>query len=1500
MPQDIDEERSRAEAEALPDPGPEVREQGEFRDKVLEEKAEELAGRLQWLPNSPSSHTFAERSAAVAHVFTPTFDALQSPPSASMPDDLRWLHDNERLLRTELQNVSSLKVVVKTPHVRDRKNAIVPRVLALAEGFCEAVSFRFDEQEFHTFLEAYQRMTVLQLEELRALPSAMELVLLEEIASRGTAFMRDPNQTSVGIGTCVRSLQQIAQALWKDILDPLIVIDQVLRLDPAGAYAQMDFDSRELYRTRIANIAKHSDCSETAVAEAALALAKESRRHAYHDPRVAQRESHVGYYIVDKGARLLAQRTGFRAPIGQKIQSTLRDYPDEFFLVGIAILTLAIASTATLLLTDPSSSLFLIAFSLVVLFLPSSQSAVQIMNYLVTAILAPQVLPKLDFSEAVPNDCLTLVAVPSLLLNEKQVRDLIENLEVRFLGNHDPNIHFALLTDLPDAREPAREDSDLIVLCSELIEELNEKYADQGMGTFLLLHRHRVYNPREKSWMGWERKRGKLLDLNKFLRGQYDSFPVKIGDTSILPQVRFVITLDSDTELPRGTAHRLIGTLAHPLNQAVIDPQKNIVVAGYGILQPRVGVSVQSTARSRLAAIYAGETGFDIYTRATSDAYQDLYGEGSFTGKGIYEVDTVHQVLDRRFPRNSLLSHDLIEGAYARAGLVSDIEVIEDYPSHYSAHNRRKHRWLRGDWQIAGWLLSDVPEESGARVANPMSMISRWKILDNLRRSLIEPATFLLLVVGWLVAARAPWEWTLAALCILFMPTWFQLAANLVRAMFASDVTASARDAISGFYAANVNLFFTLTFLAHQTLVSLDAVVRAVVRRMLTHQRLLEWETAAEAELGTKGPAPVDLYLNWMPVFALALGIVIWAFRPRSLAAALPILVLWACSKLVSRWLNREPTARFQASMKEVRFLRRSALCTWRYFAEFSNAEHNWLIPDNVQEEPAAVAARVSPTNVGLLLNARQAACEFGYLTAPEFIERTKRTLATMSSLKKHSGHLLNWYDTRTLEPLAPMFVSSVDSGNLLASLWTLQQGCLDQLYRPVLQPRLAEGFLDYLRALAVARVLPRKVLSRYERQNRTEDWLQSILEFPDEVLEQGNPASESEPAGNSLWIVREALARVKNVRRLVTDFAPWLSVEFASLRRDPALNLQLMGSAPLQELPRFIQELMVRIDKSIPSVAAEQKSSYQRLRDQLTETRANAIALIADLQFLAAEAGKFADAMDFAFLFDRHRKLLSVGFQVGAKNLEPSCYDLLATESRTAIFVAIAKEDIPQESWFALGRAQTLVKGRLALLSWTGTMFEYLMPTLWMRSYPNTLLDRSCEGAVRAQQMYGERKDVPWGISESAYCKTDEAGNYQYYAFGLASLALRKPEIHRLVIAPYSTFLALNVDPAGALKNLQRMLGMKWFSDYGFYESADFTGDGKKFWKGNHGQVARCWMVHHQGMSLLALANFLHDAVFQRWFHTERRVLATELLLHEKPIAYVQKINMPSNADAA
>ncbi len=881
---------------------------GEVLDsQVLRDGGAQFAAQLGWLPGTPASSTFRERCRRLASALKPLFAAVEATPSrAPLSADFRWLRDNIPLAYSEMLNVTTeLKPLRRLPHARARKGEIVPRVLAFAQAFLDLADNSFNEQGFTSFCQAFQETTVLDLRELWALVPALKLILLERIAARGRCLVKDPTSDAFAVGVCIRSLRDVTHASWKAVLEPLVRFDEILRQDPAGAYPHMDFESRDLYRDRLSKIARHSDLTETEVAREALALAQLAHHKAYRDARIAQRESHIGFYLLGKGVAALYQRVGFMPSFVEKLRDSLARHPDEFFLPGIAILTFAIITGILLFLTPRESTPALMLLSMLFLLLPSSQSAVQVMNYLVTTLLPAQILPKLDFSDGIPADCVTLVAVPTLLLNEKQVRTLVEDLEVRFLGNHDPNVHFALLSDLPDSDQPAPEDSPLIDLCASLIAELNEKYAGHGVGSFFLLHRHRVYNPREKGWMGWERKRGKLLDLNRLLRGQYDSFPIKVGDLSVLAKVRFVITLDSDTELPRGSAERMVGTLAHPLNQAIIDPDKNITIAGYGILQPRVGVSVQSTARSRLAAVYAGETGFDIYTRAVSDAYQDLYGEGSYTGKGIYEVDTVQRVLDRRFPRNALLSHDLIEGAYARAGLVSDIEVIEDYPSHYSAHNRRKHRWLRGDWQIAGWLFSHVPEESGAHVANPISLVSRWKILDNLRRSLVEPATFLLLLFGWLAHSLSPVLSTLATIFILLIPTWFELAFNLVRAIVERK-SLIAHEAVSAFYAANFTVLLTLVFLAHQALLSLDAVVRALVRRMVTRERLLQWETAAEAEAGTRR-TPVDRYLDWMPFLAIAIGLLIWGVRPHSLPAALPVLCLWASSKLVALWLNESP-----------------------------------------------------------------------------------------------------------------------------------------------------------------------------------------------------------------------------------------------------------------------------------------------------------------------------------------------------------------------------------------------------------------------------------------------------------------------------------------------------------------------------------------------------------------------------------------------------------------
>jgi cyclic beta-1,2-glucan synthetase len=638
-----------------------------------------------------------------------------------------------------------------------------------------------------------------------------------------------------------------------------------------------------------------------------------------------------------------------------------------------------------------------------------------------------------------------------------------------------------------------------------------------------------------------------------------------------------------------------------------------------------------------------------------------------------------------------------------------------------------------------------------------------------------------------------------------------------------------------------------------------------------------------------------------MPFLALGLGWLIWIERRQSLLAAAPILALWACSKLIALWLNARPLeAPPDIARSDARFLRKSALYIWRYFAEFSCEEHHWLIPDNIQENPRKVAASVSPTNVGLLLNARQVANELGYIAVPELVALTRKTLDTIVRLSKYRGHLMNWYDTHTLEPKPPFFISSVDSGNLVASLWTLQQGCLDRQRQPLLSRALAEGLLDHLRVLVDLRALRKRVLSRYEADLKGDNWLAAVLNFPENELDQATSRAKSAPNSDIAWFRAQAHLRIQSVRDLVSGYMPWKTVEFSALRTELAAISDSTDDVPLQQLPDLISELEARLLDSLPDDAliapqsqngsGRNRSERERLRLALPQARENALRLITDLQQLSEQARDLANAMDFTFLLDKQRLQMSVGFDAKSEELQPYFYDLLATEPRTAVFISIAKEDIPQECWFRLDRPFTRDHGRLVLLSWTGTMFEYLMPSIWMRSYSNTLLDRASEAAVRSQQAYAASKGILWGISESACSKRNEAGDYHYEAFGVPNLALKKGDSDRLVVSPYSTFLALSVDRTGSLRNLHRMDALGWFGSYGFYEAADYTNSRKRFRSGSC-ELVYSWMVHHQGMSLLSLGNLLCDNVVQRWFHSDRRVQATELLLQEKPVSHVRAV---------
>ncbi len=1450
------------------------------------------------------------------------FEELDRLPTEGWPgpEPLLEIRENPRMMRSVLAELRTVRRKLRRlPHAVTGDHQDEPRAMTVASAYLTASRSVWNADALRIYLDELQRSEPMLLEELWVLPVALRFILLEQILDQAStrlealSFSGDTPQFEGNsaepdfaklLTVRIQSLREIAYVDWFFVMEPLVVFDAILREDPAEAYARMDFDSREVYRKQVARIARYSDCSETEVARHAIQLAAASKQQPVGDARVYLRRAHVGYYLIDRGFDELKARIGYHPRFIDRVRSVIHRRADDFFIGSIEVLTVILIGAVLLPLIPNHSILGGLTLAFILLLIPATQGAVDLVNNTISSVFRPLPLPKIDLTDGIPQDFATMVAVPTLLLNENQVRELVQDLEVRCLANPDPNLHFALLTDLPDSvSRPRENDRDpLVDLAIRLIDELNTRYhgappkAQRKYGRFLLLHRHRIFNARQGVWMGWERKRGKLLDLNKLLKGDFDAFPVKAGDTGVLRRVRYIITLDSDTQLPRGTAHALVGAMVHPLNRAVIDPDRRIVTQGYGILQPRVGVSVHSAAQSRMANIYSGQTGFDIYTRAISDVYQDLYAEGSFTGKGIYEVATLHAVLEKRFPRNSLLSHDLIEGAYARAGLATDVEVIDDYPSHYSAYTRRKHRWVRGDWQIAQWLFSRVPDESGKFVRNPISTISRWKILDNLRRSLVEPATMVLLVAGWLGLPGGALYWTLVTLFLLFVPVFIQLVFGLGRSFF-TEQEGAANDVLAGFQQSIFTTLLTLTFLPHQTMMAIDAIVRAMVRRFVTGQRLLEWETAAEAESSLRRTTAVDRYLAFTPILTAILALAVGITHPFSLFAAAPILVLWGFERDVTAWLNKPPREpRQQLNREDDLFLREHALRVWRFFCEFGGARHNYLIPDNVEEDGLFEAARVSPTNLGLLFNARQAACEFGFLTAPEFTELMQRSYETMGKLPLFKGHLYNWYTTDKLEPLLPITVSSVDSGNFVASLYTLKTGTLSLLKRPLLEPRLFAGLDTHLRLLQSLEDLPDPLRALRPPADDVNDpaWLGWILSSETQALLTDLPPYTEPSLDEVLWWSNETRRRIEAIARLVNDYLPWLKTQYASLNQilfekspvDAALRPVAVNSASnappipnLEDAVEVASALEQRLGRPhLMPESAETAALMEQLRLDLVSARQRLGALVDSLHQVSAEAGRLADETDFAFLVNKDRLLLSIGYEFATSKIHWACYDMLASEARIATYIAVARGELSQQGWFKMSRVHTQAYGCSVLLSWTGTMFEYLMPALWMRSYPDTLLSKSLDGAFEIQRAFAREHNLPcWGISESGYAAKTDQGHYHYQAYGIPQIALKWDATAGPVVSPYSTFLALNVEAASSIQNLRRMAAEGWSGAYGFYEAIDFMGEKP--------EVVREWMAHHQGMCILGLLNLLEDNAVQRWFYDNTQMRSVELLLHEKPM---------------
>jgi cyclic beta-1,2-glucan synthetase len=1280
----------------------------------------------------------------------------------------------------------------------------------------------------------------------------------------------------------------------KKLFEQIDETEKILKSDPLETYGQMDFESRDAYRSAVATLAAQSGCTEVEVAREAIALARQAKRQNDVDGRAKERRTHVGYYLIGPGRDTLKERIGYKTGLWEKFRSFAVGLPDYFYFVSVELAALALMVTVLSLIDARPPALW----PVFLLLLAVIECAVMITNGFVTSLLAPNKLPKLDFSKGIPSHCATIVVVPTLLTSETQVRKAVKDLEVRFLGNRDRNLHFALLTDPPDSKQQIDDKDALAGLCAELVNQLNRTYAGKGQGSFFHFHRPRTFNSREDIWMGWERKRGKLLQFNRYLSDQEDAFPLKTGNLSVLSSIRYVITLDLDTQLPPGSAHRMVGAIAHPLNTAVVDSQSNLVVEGYGILQPRVDVSARSAHLSRLAFLFSGETGLDIYTRAVSDVYQDLFGEAIFSGKGIYEVETFQRVLDNRLPSDAVLSHDLIESAYARAGLLSDVEVVDDYPTSFSALNRRKHRWMRGDWQISPWLFLHVRDGLGRIVKNPISHLSRWKILDNLRRALTDMTILAALLYAWFATPDVAVRWTLVVLGVLLLPTYVRLFLSFVyarRNLFSLDFW---KTTWQDWASSHVRMFFRLAFLCHQALVEADAAIRTLFRMRFTRRHMLEWETAADSESTMRGAHIVDQYVCGSAILSIVIAVLLAIFHPVALAAALPFLALWATLPKIRKWLDKPSSTRQPALKNDERALVRNAgLRTWRFFREFSNAEENWLVPDLVQETPPRVAHLMSTTNLGLLLNARLAAYDFGYLTAGEFAESTMKTFEAVDRMPKCNGQLYNWYSTRTLKPVEPLFVSTVDNGNLLCSLWTLKEGCWEILKDPIVHPVWWQSIRDHVDLLAEI----------VERQSETAELVLAVRDLRQRVLalseDASNMAEKFETlevdtaifieklagcsAGDEIrWWAGEFECRVKQYAATIQDVAPWLLTEYEQVRevvgiekfpRLPDLTLESCPNA-YAETDETVRHFAFRIDT--PHSA---RSAASKLLNELQASAEATKRLHDQLSRVANAAQSLADGMDFSIFFDDKREMLAIGYDAGERSISKWHYDLLPSEARSAAFGAIAQGTIPQKTWFRMGRFHGTHDREPLLYSWSGTMFEYLMPSLWTKSHKNSLLERSARAAIRVHQKFSEeRGDIPWGVSECACNEYNPDGHYVYHAFGVPTLALHRDEYSNdVVIAPYATFLAMMIEPVPAARNLARMKSLGWLGAYGFYDAVDFTP--RRITRGKQHEIVRTWMAHHQGMSLMAISNALCDSAMQRRFHADSRVAAAERVLLEK-----------------
>lgn len=1352
--------------------------------------------------------------------------------------------------------------------------------------------------------------------------------LEHELIDRGDSLeallQRESQEISanqVSISNCFASFRLLETVDWRDFVEAQSVVEKWLREDPSGTYAKMDFYTRDRYRHVVEDISKRCNMAEPDVAQRAVMLAVRGGKTGASDPQPgplaegdgigvdAGRLGHVGWYLLDEGRVELEREVGYWPGFAERLRRMGKRVGQGTYILAAGLMTVMMTAACVeyarfLGATWP----VLIVLGLLTLLL-GSQTALSLVNWLVTMVVRPEALARMDYSKGIPKESTTLVVVPNMLSSRASVISMVEALEVRYLANREANIKFVLLTDFVDApHEVMPDDEVLLNLAVEKIAGLNERYKETGIG-FYLLHRPRLWNKCEGCWMGYERKRGKVEAFDRYvMTGEMEAFSTVTPGADALRGARYVIVLDADTQLAPQAAAKLAGTMAHPLNRAVVDSKCNRVVRGYGLLQPRVSLSLANAGKSLYSRLFTMDCGLDPYSREVSDVYQDLYGEGSFVGKGILDVQAFHACTSARFPENAILSHDLIEGAFARAGLVSDIELMEDAPTRYTADVARRHRWIRGDWQIARWIMPSCPNHKGEGEPNGLGYLSRWKILDNMRRSLLPLGGIGLVCLG-LMALPHPMEWVAIALGFLFMPSIIRS----VHLVMATEVRQPVKRTIQRQAVEIVHGLLGLMFMPYEALTSLSAIAKVMWRKTVTGRGLLEWQTSAAAEKSARTDFPGVLKAMWVcPAAGLAMVAVAIGWDE----AAIPALVLgacWAAAPVMAWWLSKPlPEASMLLTEDEKTFLRGVARRSWFFFESYTSEQTNWLAPDNYQEKPAALLAeRTSPTNIGLGLLSAVGAWDLGYATADATVKHVERAFTTMEKMERYRGHFLNWYDTRTLAALEPKYVSTVDSGNLAGCLMVLSAGLREMAGRPLIPENWAVGVGDTLSVLeeeldkdgpgkAYEPAQVRRLISKARSLLVCDSTMRGVCEavIGDLVKTAGQIKAMRLEADLGRW----AAALEKQCTDLEAQLKAIRMAESLSDAQTGLMTRVLHAGGADARTVKYFETIARRVPtlKEAAELESRFASVEKVLRDAAWGREAgtgiaqwvenlgaaargvseDAQRRLVSIEALAASAEAKAH-MDFAFLFDDKRKQFAIGFHPDHQRLDVSHYDFLASEARIASYVAVAQGQIPIEHWFMLGRRLANAGGGMALTSWSGSMFEYLMPDLIMPTYPGTLLHESSLHAVKEQVRYANERGVPWGISESGYNLVDSQLQYQYKAFGLPTLGFKRGLSEELVIAPYAGVMGVMALPSEATKNLTRMKKLGFMGTAGFYEAVDFTRSRVPY--GKDFAVVTSYMAHHTGMSLLALVSKLNDKPMQRRFLAVPELRAMQLLLQER-----------------